>query len=142
MLCMHQKPRLGALFARTESRPYKSRIERSSHRRVGRSLNDGAPVGKQCHRVRRTFEAKQEFVEADLTVRRQPLAHGCEVDGSMMLVDLHRVATAEGDVRSAFAGQMGKISLAAYGAARARVGGGDFGSFARPEIVLEERATH
>src|SRR6478752_7979169 len=99
MLCMHQESRHNASFARTESRPDKSRIKGSSHRCVGRSLNDGPSVGKQCHCVRRTFEAKKEFVEADVTKRRQPLAHGREVDGAMMLMDLHRVAAAERDMR-------------------------------------------
>jgi len=142
MLCIHQKSSFSAPFARIESRPYKSRIERSSNRHVGRSLNDGAPVGEQCHRVRRTLEAKQEFVKPDLTVWRQPLTHGCKVDRPMMLVDLHGVPAAEGDMRPSFAGQMSKISFAANSAVWARNGSGDFGSFARQEIVGEERATH
>ena len=43
-------------------------------------------------------------------------AHGGEVDGTVVLVDLDGVAAAEGDVRAAFAGEVGEDALAADGA--------------------------
>ncbi|MCU1249099.1 MAG: hypothetical protein JWQ49_2128 [Edaphobacter sp.] len=52
------------------------------------------------------LEAEQEVVEAevlDVGVREEAVAHGGEVYGAVMLVDLDGVAAAEGDVRAAFA---------------------------------------
>jgi hypothetical protein len=43
----------------------------------------------------------------------ETVAHGDEVDGAVMLVDLDGVSAAEGDVRAAFAGEMGEDALAA-----------------------------
>ena len=89
-----------------DSRPDEAGIEGSGERDVGRALNDGAAVGEEGEGVGRTFEAEEKFVEADLPMRGEAIAHGGEVDGAMMLVDLDGVAAAERDVRTAFAGKM------------------------------------
>ena len=60
-----------------------------------------------------------------LAVGGEAVAHGGEVDGAVMLVDLDGVAAAEGDVRAAFAGEMGEDALAADGAAGVGRGGAD-----------------
>ena len=65
------------------------------------------------------LEAEEELVEAeivDVGVRGEAVAHGGEVDGAVVLVDLDGVATAESDVRAAFAGEVGEDALAADGA--------------------------
>ena len=58
-------------------------------------------------------ESEKEVVEADRTVGLEAVAHGGEVDGAVMLVDLDGVAAAEGDVGPAFSGEVGEDSLAA-----------------------------
>lgn len=69
-----------------------------------------------------------------------------EVDGAVMLVDLDGVAAAEGDVRAAFAGEMGEDALTADGAAGTGGGGGDLGvlegavGVGVPEVEGEEGA--
>ena len=60
-----------------------------------------------------TFEAKEQAVEANVSVGDEAVAHGGEVDGAVMLVDLDGVASAEGDVGSVLAGEMGEDALAA-----------------------------
>ena len=63
----------------------------------------------------------------DVGVEGEAVAHGGEVDGAVVLVDLDGVAAAEGDVGAAFAGEMGEDALAADGAVGAGRGGGDLG---------------
>ena len=55
-------------------------------------------------------------------------AQGGEVDGAVVLVDLHGVAAAEGDVGAVPAGEVGEDALAADFAIGAGSGGGDFGA--------------
>ena len=78
----------------------------------------------------------------DVGVRREALVHGGKIDRTMVLVDLDGVAAAKGDVRAAFAGEVGKDALAADGARGIRFGGVDFGALVGPEVVGEEGATH
>ena len=52
----------------------------------------------------------------DVAVGEEAVAHGGEVDGAVVLVDLDGVAAAEGDVGAAFAGEVGEDALAADGA--------------------------
>jgi hypothetical protein len=88
------------------------------------------------------LETEEEIVEADGAVRSEAVAHGGEIDGAMMLVDLDGVAAAEGDVRAAFAGEMGEDALAADGACGVGGGGGDLASLVCPEVMREEGAAH
>jgi hypothetical protein len=71
----------------------------------------------------RTFETKQKIVGAnglDVAVRGQSPVHGAEIDGAMVLVDLHGVAPAEGDVWASDAGQVGELARTADAAADPR----------------------
>ena len=73
----------------------------------------------------------------------EAVAHGGEVDGAVVLVDLDGVAAAEGDVGAAFAGRGGRRCAgrrrcsAGLGAA-----GVDLAALVGPEIVGEEGAAH
>lgn len=91
------------------------------------------------------MEAEEELVEAevvDVCVGREAVAHGGEVDGAVVLVNLDGVAAAESDVRAAFAGEVGEEALAADGAGGVGSGGIDLGALVGPEIVREESAAH
>ncbi len=90
----------------------------------------------------RVLEAEEEVVIADGTVGEETVAHGGEVDGAVVLVDLDGVAAAEGDVGAAFAGQMGEDALAADGAGGVRGAGVDLASLIAPEVEGEEGAAH
>ena len=78
------------------------------------------------------LETEEEVIEADLSVRGEAITHGGEVDGAMVLVDLDGVAAAEGDVRTAFACEMGEEALTADGAVRVGLCRADLASLARP----------
>ena len=71
-----------------------------------------------------------------------------EVEGAVVLVDLDRVAAAEGDVGALVAGEMAEDAAAADIAVRARGGGGDLGAgegavaFGAPKVEGEEGAAH
>ena len=57
--------------------------------------------------MRAALEAEEELVEAevvDVGVGGETVAHGDEVNGAMVLVNLDGVAAAESDVRAAIAG--------------------------------------
>ena len=88
------------------------------------------------------FEAEKEVVEADGTMRGEAGAHGGEVDGAVVLVDLDGVSAAEGDVRTAFSGEVREDPLVADGAGGVRGGSVDLASLVCPEIVREEGAAH
>ena len=65
------------------------------------------------------LESEEEVVEAeivDVGVGEEAVAHGGEVYGAVMLVDLDGVAAAEGDVGAAYAGEVREDALAADGA--------------------------
>jgi len=101
-----------------------SGVEGAGEGDVGSALDEGAAVGEEGEGVGRTVEAEEESVEADGTVRGEAVAHGGEVDGAVVLVDLDGVATAEGDVRAAFAGEVREDAMGADGAVG--VGGAGF----------------
>ena len=76
------------------SRTYEAGIEGTGEGYIGRSLNEGAAIGKESDGVGRALEAEQEVVEADDSVGGETVAHGCEVHRAMVLVDLDGVAAA------------------------------------------------
>ena len=84
---------------------------------VGGSLYDGATVGEEGEGERTAAEAENKVVAAEsLNVRvsaETGLERG-EVDGPVVLVDLHGVSAAEGDVGAILAGEMSENALAAY----------------------------
>jgi hypothetical protein len=88
------------------------------------------------------LEAEEEVVEADSSMGLKTVSHGREVDGAVVLVDLDRVAAAEGDVRTAFTGQMGEDAFAADFACGVWFGGADLAALVAPEVVAQERAAH
>ncbi len=57
-----------------------SGVETAGYRYIGRPLYQGAPVGKERHRVLPTLKSQQEPVEVDLTMRFQPSLHLGKVD--------------------------------------------------------------
>jgi hypothetical protein len=73
---------------------------------------------------------------------------GSEVDGTVMLVDLHGVAAAEGDVGAILTGEVDEDALGTYWAVGAWGPGGNLGAvdFAvigwAPEVEGEQGATH
>ena len=88
------------------------------------------------------FEAEKEIVEADGAVRLEAVAHGGKVDGAVVLVDLDGVATAERDVRAAFAREVGEDALATDWAVRVWGAGVDLAALVGPKVVAEESAAH
>ncbi len=89
------------------------RIQTSRDRRVGRAFDDGAAVGEERHLVWIVPEAQDELVVPDRAMRRQSPGDFGEVDGPLPLVNLHRVASAQRNVRAAFAGEMHEVVLLA-----------------------------
>jgi hypothetical protein len=90
-------------------------------------------------------EAEKEVVEADflnIAVELEAIAHGGEVDWAVVLVDLDGVAAAEGDVRTAFAGEVGEDAFAADFAGGVWFGGADLAALVGPEVVAEKGAAH
>src|SRR5947208_315892 len=78
----------------TCSRSDKARVERAGDSHVGCPLDDGASVSEKGQCVRRPLETKEKIIESHLAVRGQPLVHGREVDGTVVLMNLHRIASA------------------------------------------------
>jgi hypothetical protein len=123
-------------------------VKGASERGVGGSLDDGAAVGEERDGVGRAVEAEEKIVEANLAVWAEAVAHGGEVYGTVMLVDLDGVAPAEGDVGAVFAGEVSEDALAADSAPRAGISGTDLTAIKvstscwRPEIEGEKGAAH
>jgi len=88
------------------------------------------------------FEAKKEVVEADGAVGLEASAHGGEVDGAVVLVNLDGVSAAESDVRAAFAGEVREDALVADGAGGVGGAGIDLAALVCPEIIGKESAAH
>ena len=100
-------------------------VEGAGEGDVGGALDEGAAVGEEGDGVGWALEAEEEIVETDLTVGGEAVAHGGEVHGTAVLVDLNGVAAAEGDVRAALAGEVSEETLAADGAVGIGLGGAD-----------------
>src|ERR1700722_19339873 len=87
----------------------KTGIQGACDGNVGSALNDGAAVGEKGESVGPAAKAEQEVVGAkvhNIGVGRETGAHSGEVDRAVVLVDLHGIAAAEGDVRSILAGEV------------------------------------
>ena len=61
---------------------------------VGCALDETAAVGEEGEGVGWSVEAEEEVVETDVSVGEEAGAHGGEVDGAVVLVDLDGVAAA------------------------------------------------
>lgn len=81
---------------------YEAGVEAAGKGRVGGSLNDCAAIGKNGKRVFAAAEAQKKLIRADFSVGLETLFERGEVDGPVMFMNLHGVASAEGDVRTAF----------------------------------------
>jgi hypothetical protein len=87
-----------------ESGAYEAGVEGAGEGDVGGALNETTAVGEESEGVGWAFEAEEEIVEAEILnigVGDEAVAHGGEVYGTVVLVDLDGVAAAEGDVRTA-----------------------------------------
>src|SRR6266702_843061 len=144
-------PGMGVASGVANSGADKTRIQGARDGDVGGALDDGSSVGEQGEGMAAAAEAEEEVVRAqvfDVGVGCEPGAHGGEVDRAVVLVDLDRIAAAEGDVRTVLAGEMGEFSLAADFAAGARRAGSDLGAVeARasggvPQLEGDQRAAH
>ncbi len=94
---------------------------------VGGALDEGAAVREDGEGVGGVGEAEQKTVGADGAEGSKAGFERCQVDGVMVLVDLHGVAAAEGDVGALLAGECAEDALATDFAAGAGVTGGDLG---------------
>jgi hypothetical protein len=110
-------------------------VEGTGERDVGGALDDGSAVGEEGEGVGWTLEAEEKVVKADGSVGEEAVAHGGEVDGAVMLVDLDGVSAAEGDVGAAFAREMGEDALGTDGAGGVGGAGVDLAPLVAPEIV-------
>ena len=110
-------------------------VEGAGNGDVSGALDEGAAVGKEGEGVGWAFEAEEQVVETDGAVGDEAVAHGGEVYGAMVLVDLYGVAAAEGDVRTAFAGQMREDPVGADGTVGVGCAGVDLTAVVCPEIV-------
>ena len=72
-------------------------------------------------------------------MRLKAVVHLGEVDGTLALMNLHRISAAESDVRASLSGEMNEIALPAGSATRARLGSRDFCVLVRPDIEGKER---
>jgi hypothetical protein len=126
-------------------------VEGSGEGDVGGSLDETAAVGEEGEGVGWALETEEEIVEADflnIAVGSEAVAHGGEVDGAMVLVDLYGVSAAEGDVRAADAGEVGELAVGADGAVRVGGAGIDFAAVyiaiasGCPKIEAEKGAAH
>lgn len=68
------------------------------------------------------------------TVGLEAAIHLGEINGSLALMNLHRIPTAEGDMGAPFAGQMNEVMLAAGTATWPGLSGGNLGVFVGPEV--------
>jgi hypothetical protein len=84
-----------------------------------------------------TLETEKKVIEADLTVRGKAIAHGGEVNRSVVLVYLDRVSTAKSDMGAAFTRKVSKDALAADATACPGLVGRDLRALAGPEVIGE-----
>ena len=121
---------------------YEAGVEGAGEGDVGGALDETAAVGEEGEGVGWPIESEEEVVEADFSVREEAVAHGGEVYGAVVLVDLDGVAAAEGDVGPADAGEVGEDALAADGAIGVGGAGVDLAALVCPEVVGEEGSAH
>ena len=81
---------------------YEAGIEAAGQRWIGGSLNHCAAISEDGYCVLPAGEAQKKLIGADLSVRPEALLECGEVYWTLMFVNLHRVAAAEGDMGPAF----------------------------------------
>src|SRR5271169_150596 len=123
----------------TELRSHIPRVQTSGNSCVRGAFDDGAAVGEQCHFIRLVPELQHELGVLDLPVRSEATGDFREVDGALALVDLHRVAAAQGNMRAAFSGEVDEVVLLAGAAVCARSRGRNLCVLVGPYIVRPQR---
>src|SRR2546423_1851364 len=106
----HDKREVGVIDGNLAS--HVTRVQTARYGCVCRAFNDGAPVGEESHLKWFMPEFQHEVVMPYGAVGCQAAVHVGEVDGSLPLMDLHRIPAAERDVRTAFASQMNEVAFA------------------------------
>src|SRR5216683_5371706 len=113
-------------------------VQTPGHCGVSRAFDNRPPVGKKRHLERILPELQHEGIVTDTAVGLQALAHVAQIDWAMLLVNLHRVPSAECDVRTTFSVQIRKLPPYAGPAVRPGLGGGNLGTLISPKIVGEK----
>ena len=79
---------------------------------VGGAFEDGAAVGENGHFIGRDAEAQEEVVVAHVrNGAREALLQGVEIEGAIVLVNLHGIATTHGDVRLGVALEIREVAF-------------------------------
>ena len=73
---------------------YEAGVEAPSYGGVGGAFDNGAAIGEQGHLVGLVPELEDEVVAADSAVGLQSPIHLGEVDGTLPLMNLHRISAA------------------------------------------------
>jgi hypothetical protein len=77
-----------------ESRTYEASVKGTGEGYIGSALNKRSTIGEEGDGVGWSLEAEEKIVEANVAVRGEAVAHGGEVNGAVVLVDLDGVAAA------------------------------------------------
>ena len=117
-------------------------VEGAGEAGVGGALDEGAAVGEDGEGVGGVGEAEEEAVGSYVPRGLRRDSSSVEVEGVVVLVDLHGVAAAEGDVRALVSGEVAEDALVADFAVCAGGGGVDFGAGGWPEVEGEQGAAH
>ncbi len=114
------------------------------------ALDDGPAIPEKGDGVWAAPEAEEEIVGAQIVNIRmagETQSHPGQIDRTAVLMNLHRVPAAKGDVRPAFSGEMGEHPACADGARGVSFGRGDLAVFETvalgraPEIKGDEGST-
>ena len=117
-------------------------VEGAGESDIGGSLDQTTAVRKEGEGVGWATEAKEEVVETDSSVGAEAVAHGGEVDGAVVLVDLDGVAAAESDVRTTLSPEVREQAQGADRAGGVGSAGIDLATLVCPEVVREQGAAH
>src|ERR1700740_1016417 len=116
----------------------KARIQTSRHCSVRRSLDNGSPVGKECHLVGLTPELQDEIVVPHGSSRLQARPQFGEIHRPVLLMDLYRVTPTQRDMRASFPSEVNEISLPARTASISGRCGDQFSSLIPPYIERQQ----
>src|SRR5450631_4241109 len=89
--------------------PHVTGVQTPRDRRVSRAFDDGSAVREERHLKRLFPELQHEGIVTHAAVGLQALTHFAEVDRAIVLVNLHRVPPTQGNVRTAFCGEIRKF---------------------------------
>lgn len=101
--CNIQRGMFGCTERVAFSGAYEAGIEAAGKRRISCPLDDCAAIGEDGKSVFAAAEAQKKLIGTDFSVGLEALFERSQVDGPVMFMNLHGVASAEGDMRAAFA---------------------------------------